>query len=274
MAEYAGLYYFEGSAYKETSHFRPDELITGTSLYEVLRVCKGICLFFEDHLRRLNVSVSLTGYKFALSPNHLYDVIHTIIVKNDIYNGNIKVVLNFKDHELHTLYVYSVPHFYPAPAIYKTGVSASLFHLTRINPNIKIIQPDNLNEVTEYISRHQVYEAILVDRENRITEGSKSNIFFIKDNKIYTTPSGDVLKGITRDKIFEICNKLNYKIIEKSISVPYLSQFDSAFLTGTSPKVLPLRCIDEVNFNVRHPVLRALGKAYDEMIASYLKNRK
>lgn len=274
MAEYAGLCYFEGSAFKETSHFHPDELITGTALYEVLRVCKGICLFFEDHLRRLHESVSLSGYKFQLAPNHLYDIINAIIAGNNIYNGNIKVVLHFKSQELPTLYVYSVPHYYPAPAMYKNGVPASLFNLTRLHPNIKRIQPDNLNEIAGFISRHHVYEAILVDRDNRITEGGKSNIFFLQEDIVYTPPSGEVLKGVTREKIFEICNKLNYTIIEKSISMHHLSQFDAAFLTGTSPKVLPLRCIDEVNFNVRHPVMHALRIAYDQMIVSYLKNRK
>jgi branched-chain amino acid aminotransferase len=274
MAEYTGLCYFEGSAFKEISHFHPDELTAGTGLYEVLRVYSGICLFFEDHVRRLNESVSLSGYKFHLEPNHLNDVLNALIARNKIYNGNIRIVLHFKGQEPPTLYVYSVPHFYPTPAMYKTGVPASLFNLTRLHPNIKRIQRDNLNEVTGFISRHHVYEAILVDRENRITEGSKSNIFFIQGDIVYTPPSYEVLKGITRDKLFEICNKLNYKLIEKSISIHDLNQFNSAFLTGTSPKVLPLKCIDAVNFEVRHPVMQSLQKAYDQMIVSYLKNKE
>jgi len=80
------------------------------------------------------------------------------------------------------------------------------------------------------------------------------------------------LKGITREKIIQICNELNYKLIEDFISINNLSSYESAFITGTSPKVLPVASTDEIYFNVNHLLLRNIMSRYDSMIEEYIRN--
>ncbi len=108
---------------------------------------------------------------------------------------------------------------------------------------------------------------MLRDEKNCITEGSKSNVFFIANERVMTAPGDQVLKGITREKVFLLCNKLNYKIIECPISIDTLYSMEAVFLTGTSPRILPVNRIDEISYSTGHPMMRNLMKAYDDLIS-------
>ncbi|WP_443110713.1 aminotransferase class IV [Caloramator sp. mosi_1] len=107
---------------------------------------------------------------------------------------------------------------------------------------------------------------MLVNNFDEITEGSRSNIFFIKGSKLYTAPKEDVLVGITRIKVIEIANKLGFEVVEDKIKVSQISEFEACFLTGTSPKVLPISYIDSYAYNVNNDILRNIMREYDKMI--------
>jgi branched-chain amino acid aminotransferase len=82
---------------------------------------------------------------------------------------------------------------------------------------------------------------------------------------LFTAPGDEVLKGITREKIIDICNNLNINVIEKAVSINDLSNL-SAFITGTSSKVLPVCSVDSQELQADHPVTRKLMQAYDALI--------
>ncbi|WP_235942496.1 aminotransferase class IV [Salinimicrobium oceani] len=76
-------------------------------------------------------------------------------------------------------------------------------------------------------------------RNNRITEGSHSSIFFIKDQKVYTHPEGpEILSGITRRFVIELCTELEIEVIEEAVSLEELSAMEGIFLTGTTTQIL------------------------------------
>jgi branched-chain amino acid aminotransferase len=62
-------------------------------------------------------------------------------------------------------------------------------------------------------------------------------------------------------------------VIEREVNFNELQQFDAAFITGTSPKILPIKKIDNFTFNHQNKIVRQLMKKYDELIAGYLKQR-
>jgi branched-chain amino acid aminotransferase len=95
-------------------------------------------------------------------------------------------------------------------------------------------------------------------------------MFFLSAKVRFIPPGDKVLKGITREKIIDLCNKLHYNLIEQTIFIGSLNDFDAAFFTGTSPKVLPIRRIANVGYDVSNPVMNALITGYDNMIASYI----
>ena len=111
-----------------------------------------------------------------------------------------------------------------------------------------------------------VFESILVNKQGFITEGSKSNIFFIKDDELYTAPDSLVLSGITRQKIIAICKSFSINIIFEAVNFQNIKSFDAAFLCGTSPEVLPIRAIGFVGFQTKHSVLLKIQNAYKNMV--------
>jgi branched-chain amino acid aminotransferase len=78
-----------------------------------------------------------------------------------------------------------------------------------------------------------------------------------------------VLKGITREKILALCKESGYPFLEDNIPVNCLNQFNAVFLTGTSPKVLPIASIDAISFPVENPLIVQLKSRYEELIGSY-----
>ncbi len=119
-----------------------------------------------------------------------------------------------------------------------------------------------------------MFEVLLVDRGGRITEGSRSNVFFVKNDRLFTPKGGDVLSGITRRKIISLAQEMNIELVEADIFLSEISGFQALFLSGTSPKILPVSQLAEMNFNPRNALLRLLQEKYDALIAGYIHARK
>ena len=141
--------------------------------------------------------------------------------------------------------------------------------LERPNPSIKAVNL-NLREKTEnLLQQFDVYEILLIDQTGMITEGSKSNVFFIRNNMVFTPPEHCVLPGITRKYVFSICKKLSIEIIEKNIYFESVTNYEAVFITGTSPKILPVKQIDNTTFRVDNRILHQIITEFEEII---LKN--
>jgi branched-chain amino acid aminotransferase len=120
------------------------------------------------------------------------------------------------------------------------------------------------------ITENDIYEVLLVNEDGLITEGSRSNIFFIENDQLITPPENLVLAGITRNLVIQVCQDENIPFAEKNLTYPELSGCSAAFITGTSPKVLPVNKIDDFRFHTGNPIMLAIIRKYNEMIGEYL----
>jgi branched-chain amino acid aminotransferase len=157
--------------------------------------------------------------------------------------------------------------------MYRDGVNTELFKAIRINPNAKIAHSDARDAIGRFLRSRKLYEVLLVNNEDRLTEGSKSNVFFIKGQEIVTPPGEQVLKGITRSKVIDLCHQFTFTFTERIISMNQLSEFDAAFLTGTSPKILPVRRIGTITYKPDHPIINSLSCAYDALVSAYIQDQ-
>ena len=99
-------------------------------------------------------------------------------------------------------------------------------------------------------------------------------MFFVKGDKLYTAPRGDVLLGITRKYIFQVCEELNVKIIEENIHIDDLKKLDGAFMSGTSVNVLPISSIDEIILNsVNNNIIKEVNNAYVRKMKAYIESK-
>jgi len=124
------------------------------------------------------------------------------------------------------------------------------------------------------MSKENVFEVLLVDHEGNITEGSRSNVFFITKNNLITSPDEKVLQGITRKKIIQLCGNNNIPVIKKDIPLGEIVKLEGAFLTGSSPKVLPICAIDKIRFDPCNTLIKNIIGYYDKAIAEYLELKK
>jgi branched-chain amino acid aminotransferase len=93
-------------------------------------------------------------------------------------------------------------------------------------------------------------EALLLDANGNVAEGPGANFFFEKDEVLYTSPLGNILPGITRATMFELCDELGFKLVEKYFTPEEVKGADSAFFTGTAAEVAGIASLDKVPFKL------------------------
>ena len=141
-----------------------------------------------------------------------------------------------------------------------------------IKQSIKIINDDFRNKVTKQIEEHNAFEAILIDRNGFITEGSKSNIFMVKGNELITSPAKAVLPGVTRGEIIELAHNIGVSVREEEYSYDDIDKLDGMFISGTSPKVLPINSVGEIKLNPKNDVIKKLLDEYNSAMKKYIEN--
>ena len=241
----------------------------GIDLYEVIRVVKGMPIFTEDHLERLAHSFQLAGADTPENFETIQERINRLIRINRVSEGNIRIDAYLSEGHSDLLLQF-VPHYYPHEEEYSKGVKLIFFRAERENPNAKIMRTEMKDSIAAKLKETGAYEALLVNSSGRITEGSKSNLFAIRGQALFTPPASEVLQGITMKHVVEICRQHSLTCFEQSLFIADLPMFDALFITGTSPKLLPACCLEQYSFDPSNNLLRSLMGWYDERIAQYL----
>lgn len=256
-----------------SSEYQDSSFNIEDSVYEVIRIVDSVALFVEDHYQRMLNSIELQGIGCQITLSEFRHQIAKLISANKQKEGNVKFVCFVSENQSKWALSF-IPHSYPSGDEYKNGVKTDLFFGERTNPNVKVIQLDLRDRANEMIATNKLYEVLLVDKFGRITEGSRSNVFFVKSGTFYTAPASLILVGITRQKVIECIEKLSFNLIEKAISLEELKSFDAAFVTGTSPKILPISEIGKQQFDVRNEMVSKLMVEYDRLIDKYIASAK
>lgn len=231
------------------------------SVYEVVRLKEGSPVFLREHYERLEASLAAIGMEVPFTYDELTDHITGIAEKNRIRNHNIKIEVDVSGFSV----IYLNPTHYPEAELYETGIRTGILNGERRNPNIKMIDRELRDAANAAIRAKGVYEVLLADRNSNITEGSRSNVFFIKNGEVYTSPATHVLKGVTRLKILEIIRGLGVPLHEEPVSIGQAESCDAAFISGTSPGVLPISDLEGTTYDVRDPLLRKIMKRYNDL---------
>jgi branched-chain amino acid aminotransferase len=250
-------------------------IITQPSIYEVIRIMNGIPVFIEDHMERLqNSAASLDSSIQAIVQNITSDI-EKLIKINNYPEKNIKLLVFNLEKEIPDYIMCFIKSAYPSQEQYSHGIHSVLVYEERRNPNAKIINNQLRETVDLKLKESNAYEALLVNNKGEITEGSRSNLFFIVEGNIYTAPTQDVLIGITRKYIIKACNNLNIEIIEQPISFSMLDYAEGAFITGTSPKLLPIASIEERELDsANNLIVKNVLAEYNRILESYIHEHK
>lgn len=245
----------------ETVDATQKKLPKGKIAYEVMKVVEGKPLFISQHYKRLQESAKKSGIVLNLTENEVVNSIKALSENNSIISGNIEISVSNDYSSLRF-----IPHFYPTPKMYEAGVPVGFYYAERNNPNAKIKNDRLRININKRIKQKGLFEVLLVSKQGYITEGSRSNVMYVdNNNKIYTTPDSQVLKGITRQTVIEICEKLNIEVATKLITKQMLNNFSAAFLTGTSPGVLPIKSIGYKPLSVENQTLQSIVSEFQKI---------
>ena len=270
MNECYGKKFILNGELNPSDNFDNSLVYEGDSIYEVIRMIKGSPVFFHDHMERLELSMRIRQKEPLAKISDLRKDIINLVKTEKKKDINLKIVFNY-NHDSTNYLVYFVEPIYPSEEQYKKGVKGILFYAERKDPESKVINHKLRSSIYHKLILEGGYEALLVNEENQITEGSRSNIFFLKGDALTTAPDDKILNGITRKYILEICRDNNIKVKFMCVPVESIQDYDAVFMTGTSPMVLQFYCIGDIYFNVRMELIENLRKLYLEKAEESIK---
>ncbi len=271
MNEIAGDKYIINSIERPVSKWQDLDISTAV-IYDVVRIEEGIPLFLDDYLDRLENSFRLTNCKCKYNRFIIVKTIKDLVKINGLNSGPVKLIFGCGKSEFFIAYI-MMPNL-PRQQEYIAGVKTILLHIERLIPNAKVWNQELRELTVKLLNENDSYEAILVNNDGFITEGSRSNIFFIKDDMVVTTPENLVLQGVTRKKVMEVCKQAGINVEMKNIHYNQIHEYDVSFLTGTSRKIVPVRLIDNCKFLSRYKLLKQISEGYENLVIKYLKESR
>jgi branched-chain amino acid aminotransferase len=163
---------------------------------------------------------------------------------------------------------------YMSPEALEAGIKVRTSSYTRHHVNITMVKAKACgNYINSLLALREALasgceEAILLDPEGYVCEGSGENFFMVRDGVIYTPELTSCLDGITRNTVIRLANELGYEVREKRISRDEVYIADEAFFTGTAAEVLPICRYDDraIGCGKRGPIATQLQAAYFDVV--------
>jgi len=203
----------------------------------------------------------------SFSDDSIYGTVRKLIEKNGIETCNLKILLiGGRTKEEASIYILALNPLFPDKKLYRDGVKCITYHYERTFPHAK-----TLSMLGSYLAYRKAkhagaYDALLINRDRYITESTRTNFFCIQGKTIVSPREEDILPGITRKVLMRVASENGYTIKEGRIALSNVKQYDGAFLTSTSSKLLPVRAIDGIVFPVTPTALRELMILFDAFL--------
>jgi len=261
------IYYVDGEFVEEQqAHIPVDDLsvLRGYGIFDFLRTYNGVPFHLEDHLLRLQRSARLIGLHLPHTLTSLAEIVRETLARNHNHESNIRIVVTggispdgiTPGNSPRLLVMISAVKMMPKEW-YTDGAKIITSPVDRFMPGAKSINyiPAILSQA-EACSR-QAIEAVYVDRDGYLQEGTTSNFFGLRGDTLITPPCDRILPGITRQVVLHLARK-HFTIEERQIHRDEIRLLDEAFLTSSTKEVVPVVAIDSVNLGNKKPGSRTM----------------
>lgn len=265
-------YYIHNGQPVDRRYFLCDTSEGTDSVYEVIRLVEGVPLFLEDHFFRMERSAHLIGRTLYWTMADIEQSIRRLAEANRVLLGNVKLLVQWDEEDKGEMFACFIPYRYPTREELSKGVAVTFLEAQRDNPNAKVQNVSLREQADRLMEERNVFEVLLTDGSGNISEGSRSNFFLINNNELITAPLASVLPGITRGKVLEIAYARGVPVRQRPVHRDELPEAQAAFLTGTSPGLLPVARIDDLALPVDLPLLRQLQTAFQSMVRRYVQS--
>ncbi|WXU00874.1 MAG: Branched-chain-amino-acid aminotransferase [Catillopecten margaritatus gill symbiont] len=290
FADRDGLIWFDGEwvDWREAKiHVLTHTLHYGMGVFEGVRAYQtdnGPAIFrLEEHTDRLFNSAKIMAMDIGFSKEEINQAQRDAVAKNNLDSAYIRPMcfygsegmgLRANGLKVHTIIAAWEWGSYLGEDNMKNGLRIRTSSYTRHHANITMTKAKaNGNYINSMLALQEALtdgydEALLLDVDGFVAEGSGENIFIIRDGVIYTPDLTSALAGITRDTIFELATDLGYKVVEKRITRDEVYCADEAFFTGTAAEVTPIRELDNrtIGSGTRGPITEKLQTLYFDCV--------
>ncbi len=285
MADRDGVIWFDGKMvpWREAQvHVLTHTLHYGMGVFEGVRAYhaeKGTSIFrLQAHTERLFRSAHILGMPMPYSVEELNKAQRDVVAQNNLESAYLRPMCfygsegmglradNLKVHVIVAAWEWGA---YLGKDGMEKGIRIKTSSFTRHHVNITMCKAKaNGNYMNSMMALQEAMrdgydEALLLDVDGFVAEGSGENIFIVRNGVIYTPELTSALEGITRDTIMTLANELGYEVREKRITRDEVYVADEAFFTGTAAEVTPIRELDG----------RAIGKGYRGPVTEQLQTR-
>ncbi len=253
----------------------------GDGVFEGIRAYGGRVFRLEDHVQRLFDSAQAIMLSIPLSQEEMALAIRETLRKNNLRDAYVRPIVSrgYGDLGLDplkckkpTVIIIAVEWGAMYGNLYEVGLTAISVSVRRnapdaLPPNIKSL--NYLNNILAKIEANVKggNEAIILDSQGRISEGSGDNIFVIENGKVYTPHTLNNLKGITREAAIELALKNGLEVIQTDLGLFDLYTGDEVFVTGTAAEIAPVTKIDGrvIGSGKPGPITKKLMAAFKEL---------
>ncbi|MGD8546633.1 MAG: branched-chain amino acid transaminase [Thiohalophilus sp.] len=290
MAERDGVIWFDGEMvpWREAKvHVLTHTLHYGMGVFEGVRAYKadqGTAIFrLQEHTDRLFRSAHILNMKIQFDKQTLNDAQLAVVRDNKLESAYIRPMcfygaegmgLRADNLQVHTIVAAWEWGSYLGAEGMEKGIRIKTSSFTRHHVNITMCRAKaNGNYMNSMMALQEAVrdgydEALLLDVDGFVAEGSGENFFLVRNGVIYTPELTSALEGITRDTILHLARDLGYEVREKRITRDEVYVADEAFFTGTAAEVTPIRELDgrPIGAGVRGPVTEQLQSHYFDLV--------
>lgn len=291
FAERDGTIWLDGELipWKEAKvHVLTHTLHYGLGVFEGVRAYntpdRGTCIFrLQDHTDRLFNSAKILSMEMPFDKATLNQAQRQVVRENQLeeaylrpmcFYGSEGMGLRADSLKTHVMVAAWDWPSYMDPEATQRGIKVRTSSFTRHHVNITMCKAKaNGNYINSMLALREALdsgaeEALLLDNEGYVAEGSGENVFVVRRGKIHTPELTSCLDGITRASIFTLAKELGIEIVERRITRDEVYVADEAFFTGTAAEVVPIRMLDgrEIGSGSRGPITEKLQAMYFDSV--------
>ena len=290
MADRDGVIWYDGELVPwrdATTHVLTHTLHYGMGVFEGVRAYntpEGTAIFrLQAHTDRLFDSAHIMNMKMPFTKEELNEATRAAVRENNLESAYIRPMVFYGSEAmglratgLKVRVIVAAWHWgaYMGEEALKTGIKVRTSSFTRHHVNISMTRAKaNGNYINSMLALQEAIsggadEAMLLDPEGYVAEGSGENIFLVKDGVVYTPEVTSCLNGITRSTILTLAAEHGIKVVEKRITRDEVYIADEAFFTGTAAEVTPIRELDRIEIGIgsRGPITEKIQSAFFDIV--------
>jgi len=290
MADRDGFIWYDGELVpwrEATTHVLTYTLHYGAGVFEGVRAYntpQGTAIFrLEDHTKRLFNSAKILGMKIPFSPEQVSEAQLEVLRANKLKEAYLRPMVfygaegmglradNLKTHIIVAAWTWGA---YLGADNVERGIRVKTSSYSRQHVNASLCRAKaNANYLTSMLALNEALrdgydEAVMLDPEGFIAEGSAENIFLVQDGALHTPDITSALDGITRRTVIQLAQDLDIPVFQRRLTRDEMYISDEAFFTGTAAEVMPIREADNraVGKGTRGPITEKLQKAYHAQV--------